>query len=84
MDKDIYKIRQAFIPEKGKKLIVADYGQVELRLLAHMTDCESMIDAFKKGGDFHSRTAIGMYDNIKKEIEEGKVLLEWDKSKGKS
>ena len=36
--------------------------------------------AFKEGGDFHSRTAIGMYAEIKKEIEEGKVLLEWDRS----
>lgn len=41
-----------------------------------------MIDAFKKGGDFHSRTAIDMFDYIKKDIQEKKVLLEWDKSKG--
>ena len=41
-----------------------------------------MISAFKEGGDFHSRTAIGMYDYIKKDLEEGKILLEWDKSKG--
>jgi len=45
---------------EGKKLIVADYGQLELRILAHMTKCQSMIDAFKLGGDFHSRTAMGM------------------------
>jgi hypothetical protein len=44
----------------GQKLIVADYGQLELRILAHMTNCRSMIDAFKAGGDFHSRTAMGM------------------------
>lgn len=41
-----------------------------------------MIEAFEKGGDFHSRTAIGMYSYIKKEIEDGTILLEWDKSKG--
>lgn len=41
-----------------------------------------MIKAFKEGGDFHSRTAIGMFDYIKKDIQEGKVLLEWDKSQG--
>ena len=43
-----------------------------------------MIEAFEQGGDFHSRTAISMYPNIKKEIEEGKLLLEWDKSKGEA
>ena len=41
-----------------------------------------MIKAFEEGGDFHSRTAIGMFDYIRKEIEEGVLLLEWDKSKG--
>lgn len=83
MSKDIYQIRKAFIPEKGKKLIVADYGQVELRILAHMTNCKSMINAFKEGGDFHSRTAIGMYKEIQEDIKNGGVLLEWDKSQGR-
>lgn len=82
LDKDTYKIRRAFIAEKGKKLIVADYGQLELRILAHMTNCKQMIEAFELGGDFHSRTAVSMYPEIKKDIEEGKVLLEWDYSKG--
>jgi DNA polymerase-1 len=36
-----------------------------------------MIDAFKAGGDFHSRTAMGMYDHVRRAIDEGKVLLEW-------
>lgn len=82
LDKDVYKIRKAFIAGKGKKLIVADYGQLELRVLAHLTNCKAMIEAFQEGGDFHSRTAIGMYDYIKKDLEEGKILLEWDRSKG--
>lgn len=43
-----------------------------------------MIQAFKDGGDFHSRTAIGMFDYIKKDIDDNKVLLEWDKSKGEA
>jgi DNA polymerase-1 len=42
-----------------------------------------MIKAFKAGGDFHSRTALGMYPEIQKELDEGKLLLEWDNSKGK-
>ena len=82
LDKDTYKIRDAFICEPGNKLIVADYGQLELRILAHMTDCKAMIEAFRLGGDFHSRTAISMYPEIKQKIDDGKVLLEWDYSKG--
>ncbi len=58
LDKDKYKIRYAFQAEKGKKLIVADYGQLELRILANITECKSMIEAFRLGGDFHSRTAL--------------------------
>lgn len=58
--------------EQGKTLIVADYGQLELRLLAHMAGCVSMKEAFRLGGDFHSRTALSMYDHIKEAIAEGK------------
>lgn len=83
LDKDTYKIRNAFVCEPGNKLIVADYGQLELRVLAHMTNCKAMIEAFKLGGDFHSRTAISMYPEIKEKIDKGEVYLEWDYSKGK-
>ena len=83
-EKDRFGIRKAFTCEPGNNLIVADYGQLELRLLAHMTNCKSMIEAFRSGGDFHSRTALGMYSHVKKAIDEGKVLLEWDSSKGKA
>ena len=55
----------------GKTLVVADYGQLELRILAHMAGCVSMIQAFEAGGDFHSRTALGMYDHIKEAIAKG-------------
>ncbi|GMH62613.1 hypothetical protein TrRE_jg2453 [Triparma retinervis] len=82
LEKDVYKIRSAFQASPGNKLIVADYGQLELRLLASMTDCTSMIDAFSQGGDFHSRTAMGMFGYIKDSVDKGEVLFEWDYSKG--
>eukprot|EP00533_Pseudo-nitzschia_delicatissima_P000218 CAMPEP_0116111640 /NCGR_PEP_ID=MMETSP0327-20121206/18557_1 /TAXON_ID=44447 /ORGANISM="Pseudo-nitzschia delicatissima, Strain B596" /LENGTH=1018 /DNA_ID=CAMNT_0003604893 /DNA_START=246 /DNA_END=3300 /DNA_ORIENTATION=+ len=82
LEKDKYKIRQAFQSSPGNSLIVADYGQLELRLLASMTNCRSMINAFESGGDFHSRTAMDMFDDLKKKIDDGEVLLEWDYSKG--
>lgn len=63
---------------------MADYGQLELRLLAHMTQCESMIKAFRSGGCFHSRTAMGMFDHVRAAVEREEVLLEWDKSKGEA
>lgn len=85
LEKDRYKVRQAFTADrnKGNTLIVADYGQLELRILAHMANCSSMIDAFELGGDFHSRTALGMYDHIKKAVDQGDCLLEWDENEGK-
>mmetsp|Transcript_6377 Transcript_6377/g.13862 ORF Transcript_6377/g.13862 Transcript_6377/m.13862 type:complete len:1245 (-) Transcript_6377:289-4023(-) len=82
LEKDKYKIRQAFIASPGNKLIVADYGQLELRLLASMTDCTSMIEAFEAGGDFHSRTALGMFKYIQDAVENGECLLEWDYENG--
>src|SRR5437879_12166088 len=50
-------IRRAFVPERGNKLISADYSQLELRLLAHLTRDQMMLEAFQKGEDIHSRTA---------------------------
>ncbi|XP_050941666.1 DNA polymerase I B, chloroplastic/mitochondrial-like [Cucumis melo] len=82
LEKDRYKIRQAFIAAPGNSLIVADYGQLELRILAHLANCKSMLEAFKAGGDFHSRTAMNMYPHIRKAVEEGSVLLEWDPQPG--
>jgi len=65
------------VAEEGNTLIVADYGQLELRVLAHLADCKSMIKAFEEGGCFHSRTAVGMFPELKKAVDSGEVLLEW-------
>jgi hypothetical protein len=69
----LLQVRKAFTADTAanKTLIVADYGQLELRILAHMARCRSMIQAFELGGDFHSRTALGMYDHIQQAVGRG-------------
>ena len=57
------KVREAFIPEKrGFRFLSADYSQVELRILAHLTGDPSLIEAFKKGQDIHAATASSIFD----------------------
>jgi DNA polymerase-1 len=51
------RIRRSFVAEKGNKIISADYSQLELRLLAHITQDPVMLEAFQHGEDIHARTA---------------------------
>jgi len=51
------EIRRAFVPATGWRLIVADYSQIELRLLAHLSGDPLLLDAFHRGGDVHRQTA---------------------------
>jgi DNA polymerase-1 len=55
------KIRQAFVAQKGHKLISADYSQVELRLLAAVADVKALKEAFYKGVDIHALTASRVF-----------------------
>jgi len=55
------QIREAFIGEDGNVLLSADYSQIELRVLAHISQDKSLVDAFDKGEDVHKITAAGIF-----------------------
>jgi len=55
------EIRAAFLPREGWKLVVADYSQIELRLLAHMSRDPLLMEAFRRGEDIHARTAAEVF-----------------------
>ena len=66
------EIRKAFIPSEGNMLVGADYSQIELRLLAHISGDESFIAAFNSGEDIHARTAAEVFhvplENVTSEL----------------
>jgi DNA polymerase I len=55
------RIRAAFIPEEGWRFVAADYSQIELRILAHLSGEEAIIEAFRRGEDIHTRTACEVF-----------------------
>jgi DNA polymerase-1 len=55
------EIRRAFIADPGHVLISADYSQIELRVLAHLSEDDALIDAFRRGEDIHDRTAAKVF-----------------------
>jgi len=56
------EIRTSFVADKGKKLVSADYSQIELRVLAHIADIPQLRQAFEEGLDIHAMTASEMFD----------------------
>ena len=55
-------IRKVFLPEQGHLFVDSDYSQIELRVLAHLSDDEKLIEAFKNGQDIHRSTASLVFD----------------------
>ncbi len=62
------RIRQAFIPEKRWRIISADYSQIELRILAHLSQDEMLLKAFREGEDIHTRTASEVFHVSMEEV----------------
>ena len=56
------QLRRAFVPEDGAVLVDADYSQIELRVLAHISGDEGMIEAFRNGADIHRSTAARVFE----------------------
>ncbi len=55
------RIRQAFVSEEGWGIVSADYSQIELRILAHLSQDETLVEAFQKDEDIHARTASEIF-----------------------
>ena len=62
------RIRQAFVAPKGYKLIAADYSQIELRIMAHLSQDKGLLEAFAKGEDVHKATAAEVFDVALEEV----------------
>ena len=61
-------IRKAFVPSKDSIILSSDYSQIELRVMSHMANIESMIDAFKHDIDIHTKTASDIFKVNKEEV----------------
>ena len=70
-NEDGKEIRKAFIPEEGCLFLSADYSQIELRIMAHLSGDQNMIEAFREGNDIHAATAAKVFktpiENVSRE-----------------
>ncbi len=62
------RIRQAFVAERGYKLVAADYSQIELRIMAHLSSDQGLIKAFAEGADIHRATAAEVFGSTLEEV----------------
>ncbi|HEY2427509.1 MAG TPA: DNA polymerase I [Acidimicrobiales bacterium] len=62
------RFRRAFIPSEGCRLLIADYNQIELRVIAHLASDPGLIDAFESGTDIHTATAARIYGVAPQEV----------------
>src|SRR2546428_10911282 len=62
------RIRAAFIPEEGWRFVAADYSQIELRILAHLSEEPAIIESFRRGEDIHTRTASEVFKIDPREV----------------
>ena len=62
------RVRQAFIPAKGSKMVAADYSQIELRIMAHLSEDPSLLAAFAAGQDIHRATAAEVFSTHPDEV----------------
>ena len=62
------RIRQAFIAPKGYKIVAADYSQIELRIMAHLSEDRGLLDAFSHGVDVHRATAAEVFGTTLEEV----------------
>ena len=62
------EVRKAFIPEEGQEFFCADYSQIELRIMAHLSGDENLIEAFNAGQDIHAATAAKIFHKPLEEV----------------
>ncbi len=62
------EVRKAFIPEEGQEFFCADYSQIELRIMAHLSGDENLIEAFNAGQDIHAATAAKIFHKSLEEV----------------
>jgi DNA polymerase-1 len=62
------RIREAFIAPAGSKIVSADYSQIELRIMAHLSGDKGLVEAFARGEDVHRHTAAEVFDTLAKDV----------------